>query len=568
MTFRRLIKFGPLFGSSAAVILLLVGLAHGDSLDDLGRDFWAWRAVEQPLSSDDIPRLERPAGWVPDWSAVAVSSYEHQLSDFEARWKRIDPSPWPVARQVDYRLIGSGLARARWELDRLRGWQRNPVFYVDQSLGAYYLLLLPPPPFDRERSRHILGTLNSIPSTLEEARKTLSRPAAPFARLALDELRDIRPRLLESVRSLQPMLDARVSQPLNSAAEKAVRALESYRNWLEQNLPQMSPETAIGRENYLYFLKNVALLPYTPEQLLAMGHEEWARSVASQTYEEHRNLGKPSLVLFEDQEHEIAHAEKDELEIRSYLEAKDILTVPAWVEHYRLAAMPGYLAALDGIWEADDFTGPSRLKDNSTRYIVPPGPNLGYFASTMARDPRGLIVHEGVPGHYFQLALSWAASDPIRRHYYDSSANEGIGFYAEEMLLHAGLFDDSPRTREFIWNFMRLRALRVEVDVKLALGEFNMDQAAEYLKTTVPMDNQTARSEVALFATTPGQAISYQVGKLQIYQFLAEARRKMGKSFSLREFHDFLWQNGNVPIALEQWEYLGLKDEVEALDRL
>jgi hypothetical protein len=89
----------------------------------------------------------------------------------------------------------------------------------------------------------------------------------------------------------------------------------------------------------------------------------------------------------------------------------------------------------------------------------------------MAKDPRPLIVHEGVPGHYLQLALCWAQPDIIRRHYYDSSANEGLGFYAEEMTLDAGLFDDSPSAREIIWNFMRLRALRVEVDVKLALGE-------------------------------------------------------------------------------------------------
>src|SRR6202040_1716133 len=127
-------------------------------------------------------------------------------------------------------------------------------------------------------------------------------------------------------------------------------------------------------------------------------------------------------------------------------------------------------------------------------YIDQPSPKLGYFALTIAEDPRGLIVHEGVPGHYFQLALSWMNPDPIRRYYFDSGANEGIGFYADEMMLHAGLFDDSPRSREFIWSFMRLRALRVEVDVKLALGEFTMDQAAEYLKNTVPMDPQTARA--------------------------------------------------------------------------
>ena len=208
------------------------------------------------------------------------------------------------------------------------------------------------------------------------------------------------------------------------------------------------------------------------------------------------------------------------------------------------------------------------MKDNGIRYTPSPNPSLGYFALATAKDPRPLIVHEGVPGHYFQLALGWANSDPIRRHYYDSSANEGLGFYAEEMMLHAGLFDDSPHTREIIWNFMRLRALRVEVDVKLALGEFTIDQAAEYLQNTVPMDSATAHGEAAAFATTPGQAISYEIGKLQIYDFLANAQRQKKDTFSLRAFHDFLWQNGNVPIALQRWEYLGLKDEVEAVDQL
>ena len=113
-------------------------------------------------------------------------------------------------------------------------------------------------------------------------------------------------------------------------------------------------------------------------------------------------------------------------------------------------------------------------------------------------------MHEGIPGHYFQLCLSWKHEDPIRRHYYDSGANEGIGFYAEEMMLQAGLFDDSPHTREIIYNFMRLRALRVEVDVKLALGEFTLEQAAKYLEEKVPMDAKTARSEAIAFSTGPG----------------------------------------------------------------
>ena len=558
----------PFATRALVIVFLLTPFLRADSLDDLARDFWMWRASEQPISSDDIPRIERPAAWLPEWSPAAVQQNLRRLEQFDSRWRKIDTSSWPVARQVDHRLMGSALARVRWELDFVRGWQRNPVFYLQQTLGAYYELLIAPPPFDAGRTRHIVSILDSFPRTVEDAEKNLTQPAAPFARLALDQLREIRSRLLKSVQELSPLLAREASHDLDSAAERAAAALDSYRDWLTQRLPAMSAETAVGRDAYVFFLKNVALLPFTPEQLLAAGHHEWARSVASQTYEEHRNLGLPQLVLLQDQAEQMAREEKDELAVRRYLEKKDLLTVPVWVQHYRYAPTPSYLGPLEGVSEADDFTSATRLQQSGTRYVNPPGSNLGYFFLTMAEDPRCIIVHEGVPGHYFQLVLSWANPDPIRRHYYDSSANEGIGFYAEEMMLHAGLFDDSPRTREIIWNFMRLRALRVEVDVKLALGQFTMDQAAEYLRTTVPMDANTAHSEAAAFASGPGQAISYQIGKLQIYRFLADAHRKQSQAFSLRAFHDFLWQNGNVPIALQRWEYLGMKDEVETVDHL
>ena len=71
-------------------------------------------------------------------------------------------------------------------------------------------------------------------------------------------------------------------------------------------------------------------------------------------------------------------------------------------------------------------------------------------------------------------------------------------------MLQAGLFDDSPHTREIIYNFMRLRALRVEVDVRLALGEFTLEQAAKYLEEKVPMDPGTAHQEAIAFSTAPG----------------------------------------------------------------
>jgi uncharacterized protein (DUF885 family) len=81
------------------------------------------------------------------------------------------------------------------------------------------------------------------------------------------------------------------------------------------------------------------------------------------------------------------------------------------------------------------------------------------------------------------------------------------------------------------------------------------------------MDEQTARQEAIAFCTSPGGAITYQIGKLQIMKFLADARMRQGEKFNLRAFHDFVWKNGNVPIALQQWEYLGDVRDLPPLGR-
>jgi hypothetical protein len=79
------------------------------------------------------------------------------------------------------------------------------------------------------------------------------------------------------------------------------------------------------------------------------------------------------------------------------------------------------------------------------------------------------------------------------------------------------------------------------------------------------MDEKTALDEAAFFASAPGQAISYQIGKLQILALLADARLAQGDKFTLRAFHDFLWKNGNVPLSLQRWELLGDDSDVPRL---
>src|SRR5205085_10860385 len=108
---RRAFAFG-----FALILVANIRCAAEDSaaLEKLAGDFWNWRAKYAPFTGDDVNRIERPDG-TRDWSRTAIDKHRKELAEFEARWKKIDSSGWPIPKQVDYRLIGSALTRVRWE---------------------------------------------------------------------------------------------------------------------------------------------------------------------------------------------------------------------------------------------------------------------------------------------------------------------------------------------------------------------------------------------------------------------------------------------------------------------
>jgi hypothetical protein len=84
-------------GSTASAPLVSAELAA------LGDELWRWRAVAQPISGDDIPRIERPAGWIPRWSASDVAAQRSQLDAFRARHAALaaPSTAWSIDQQVD-----------------------------------------------------------------------------------------------------------------------------------------------------------------------------------------------------------------------------------------------------------------------------------------------------------------------------------------------------------------------------------------------------------------------------------------------------------------------------------
>ena len=538
------------------------------ALQALATKFFEWRRIQQPVTGDDIPRVERPDGWVPNYSPEALQAYRDGYRAFIDALDHLDRDHWRLADQVDAKILEAAIQRVHWELDMLKSPHRNPLFYVDQTLGSVFELLVLSSPMTDRRAENIVLRLEHIPTTLEEAQANLQQPVRPFAQAAIGKLENVGDRLQALESALSENLPANLGERLKKAIINASFALNAYSDWLQSKLDTMRTAFAVGPVAYQWFLSHVALIPYSPDELLAQGRQAWHQAVALDVVEQNRNRDLPEMSIFESADHQIRASLLKENEIRKFLESNNLMTVPDWLMHYRFRPMPDYLAPLAFMGVNDDLTSETRLGEDAYRYIKDPSYDLGYFELSMARDPRPIIIHEGVPGHYFQMALSWAHPNPIRRRFVDSGANEGIAFYVEELLMRAGLFDFSPRSREIIYSYMRLRALRVEIDIRLAVGDFTIEQAGEYLARAVPMDRETAVQEAVFFAFNPGQAISYQIGKLQILRFLADAKLDQADEFSLRHFHDYLMLNGNVPIALQRWEYLDRDDDVLRLDVL
>jgi enamine deaminase RidA (YjgF/YER057c/UK114 family)/ketosteroid isomerase-like protein len=535
-------------------------------LAELTELFWPWRLTRAPRTRDDIPRVTRPAGWRPAWDAATVADDLRFLTDIERRLGTVAPSDDPAV-EVPRRLLGSAAARVRWELEIVRSWQRDPWFYLDQTIGHVFDALLPPDPFDATRSSDVVSRLRWIPATLETARDNLARTATrEFAELALRGSADAPEQLRTSIDLLAPLLDAQSRAAAVSAAADAAEAIAAWRSWLTDRLSTFSPHRPVGREAFGFFLHRVALLPYSTAEILALAAQERDRAEAFELFERARSgppqWPSPPATAQE----QCARERQAELDVRAFYTDRDLLSQQTTLRHYRNLPLPAYLAPLRWLGVTDDLTDEHRLDRDGVSYVPTPTPDLPYFYRANAADPRAGIIHEGV--HYQQLALTWRHPDPAHRRFYDSVPNEGIAFYNEEMVLQAGLFEDAPLTRAIVYNFMRLRAIRVEVDVKLALGEVDIDGAARMLHELVPVDLSTAREEAAFFAATPGQGLSYQVGKAQVLRLLADAARRARDRFDLRAFHDALWSDGNLPLAVQRLQLLGDAGDLSRADAL
>jgi uncharacterized protein (DUF885 family) len=162
-----------------------------------------------------------------------------------------------------------------------------------------------------------------------------------------------------------------------------------------------------------------------------------------------------------------------------------------------------------------------------------------------------LFLHEGVPGHHFQIALA-QENDKLpafMRFGGNTAYAEGWGLYAESLWQELGMEAD-PYQRFGGLNDEMLRAMRLVVDSGIHAKGWTRDQAIAYMLANSGTSRTEATAEVERYIAIPGQALAYKVGQLTISRLKARAQAALGPRFDPREFHAQILMTGALPMAV------------------
>ena len=166
-----------------------------------------------------------------------------------------------------------------------------------------------------------------------------------------------------------------------------------------------------------------------------------------------------------------------------------------------------------------------------------------------------LMIHEGAPGHHFQISASQLIEDVpfLRRLSPFTAFTEGWALYSERIgKTDMGLYDDDPLGDLGRLQAEMFRAVRLVVDTGLHARRWSREQAIDYMVTNTGMTEAEVTREIERYAVIPGQATAYKTGQLAILDARARAEAALGERFDLREFHELVLMNGAMPLALLQ----------------
>lgn len=402
-------------------------------------------------------------------------------------------------------------------------------------------------PLSRADDRALTAALDAVPRMLDGARITLASSDAhdlwaygdrafrdQSATLAALAAGTLRMRTLDG-HILADMSGA--SPALRQAIGRAKAATDAFADWVVAEAPRRTGPSGVGKAAYDWHAAHVQLSPYDWDHQAALLRRELDRALASLRLEEARNRSLPPITPIDDPAAYRAMAAARTRRFADFLVATGLMP-----------DRPYFRAALD----------------NQTSDYVAPGARM-FFDHGTALDPLPLLSHST---HWIELARTRHEPnpDPIRRtaplYNIFADRSEGFATAMEEIVLHAGLYDDMPRAREIVWIMLANRAARGLASLYVQANMMTLAEAGRFHAEWTPRgwsdpSSKLVGFEQLLYLRQPGYGPSYVVGKAQLDALLAKASHAADQAkrpFVLGDAFAAIVAAGIVPPALIEAE--------------
>jgi uncharacterized protein (DUF885 family) len=507
--------------------------------------------------------------------------------EYKAALAALDRNELSRANQVDYELLFHEIESSIWSIETLQEWAWNPLYYVDRSGSAIYALMARDFAPIEQRLLAAASRLEQLPRFLEQARGSIKSDRVPkiHAETAIKQ----NPGLSSIIEAMiVPQMEALTTEQrarLNAAIETARDALADHQTWLEEELlPRANGDFRIGAELYDIKLAFALNSPLSRKQITARAEQEY-EAVRNRMYEVAKEVyaKKHPFTAFPDNPDEsykqaIIRAALEEayrklpprdgiVEIaKQYLrQASDfvvehnLVTMPE--EPVEIIIMPEFQRGIAIAYL--DPPGPLD-RDQPAFYAVAPLPEdwTDEQAESFLREYnllslQDLTIHEGVPGHYLQIALSNRYPSPLRSVLWSGPFVEGWAVYAEEMMIENGYMDGDPLMKLINLKWYLRAITNAIIDSAIHVDGMTREAAMKLMVEGGFQEEREAAGKWVRAQLTSAQLSTYFVGYLEHIEMREAVREKWGDDFTLRRYHDQVLSYGSPPARFVRALMLG-----------
>lgn len=539
-----------------------------DELRKVAREYYDWSDKDDPVAASEQGKHT----WddkLTDLSPAAILARDERVGKLLERVRAVDPvaAGWKRDDVIDWILFRSQLENRDFARRVLRATAADPGLYVGTASSAIFSLIKKDYAPPAVRARAATARLAAVPHLLEQARTNLTAPVRLYAQLAAESARAIDPLYRDSLAPLARELKGAELAAFTKARDAAIAGMHAFADWLDQRAPSMAAWRPMGEAAYNEYLARVLILPLDAREVAALGEIELARYRALEAMLKDPSLADPdprrAAKIPADQQAFLAAYQSRQEEMIRFLRERQLVTLPPYLGPFLIRQLP---EAFKPTSPGGFMNPPGREDPDPSGFFFIPTydpKSSNFYLRAAIEDPRPILGHEGIPGHFLQLSIANHLTNDIRRHHDDNLFIEGWALYGEEMLARTGLYPPDSAAAAQVLRLSRYRAARIGVDVNLHTGRFTFDEAVRYFQEAGGLDVESATGEAAGAATSPHQKISYLTGKWQILRLLGRYRDRKGAGFRLGQFHDDLLANGSLPLSVVAWILLDDPGDLE-----